>query len=133
MNRFKQETFRTQHNIQSYDYWTPPEIFTALDMEFDLDAASPVGGVDWIPAKWLDKFIEHRNGIALVFSRTDTKWFHDYVKKSDAVLFIKGRLFFYKSGIKTKHSAGNGSILIACGEKSVNALEKSGLGWFIKL
>ena len=36
---------------------------------------------------WLDKFIKHNNGIALVFSRTDTKWFQNYVKKSDAVLF----------------------------------------------
>ena len=149
--------------IQSVDWHTPPEVFDKLDLEFDIDVASPVGGVDWIPAnkyyteqddglsqnwegtvwmnppygkytaKWLDKFIQHGNGIALVFSRTDTKWFHNYVNKADAVLFIKGRLFFYKSGIKTKHSAGNGSILIACGEKAVNALEQSGLGWFIKL
>lgn len=163
MNRFKQETYRTQHNIQSHDYWTPPEVFEKLDIEFDIDVASPVGGVKWIPAKkyftkeddglkqdwegtvwmnppygkftgnWLEKFIDHNNGIALVFSRTDTQWFHNYVKKSDAVLFIKGRLFFYKSGVKTKHSAGNESILIACGEKSVNALEQSNLGWFIRL
>jgi hypothetical protein len=143
MNRFKQETYRTQHNIQSHDYWTPPEVFENLDIEFDIDVASPVGGVDWIPTKkyfteqddgleqdwegtvwmnppygkyteyWLDKFIKHNDGIALVF--------------------IKGRLFFYKSGIKSKHSAGNGSILIACGEKSVNALQQSNLGWFVKL
>jgi hypothetical protein len=138
-------------------------VFENLDIEFDIDVASPVGGVDWIPTKkyfteqddgleqdwegtvwmnppygkyteyWLDKFIKHNDGIALVFSRTDTKWFHNYVKKADAVLFIKGRLFFYKSGIKSKHSAGNGSILIACGEKSVNALQQSNLGWFVKL
>ena len=53
MNKFKQETYRTQHNIQSYDWWTPPEIFKDLNIKFDLDVAAPIGGVEWIPAtKW---------------------------------------------------------------------------------
>lgn len=147
-------------HIKSVDWWTPPEIFTALDMEFDLDVASPIGGVDWIPAKkyyteiddglkqdwygtvwcnppygrytrnWLEKFIEHHDGIALVFARTDTIWFHDYITKADAILFIKRRLSFYNRGIKGD-TAGSGSMLVACGEKSVKALEQSGLGWFV--
>jgi len=35
-------------------------------------------------SKWLEKFIEHKNGIALVFARTDTLWFHNFAAKADA-------------------------------------------------
>jgi hypothetical protein len=148
--------------IQSVDWWTPPEIFQKLGIEFDIDVASPIGGVDWIPAKkyfteqddgliqdwegtvwmnppygkftanWLEKFVNHKDGIALVFARTDTLWFHNFAAKADALLFTKGRLAFYRSGKKGQNAA-SGSLLIACGEKSVNALEQSGLGWFVKL
>ena len=150
-----------KHNTE-VEWWTPPEVFQKLNIEFDIDVASPKGGVDWIPAKkyftkedngleqewqgtvwmnppygrftgsWLDKFIEHNNGIALVFSRTETQWFHNYALKADALSFTKGRFAFYKNGIKGD-SAAVGSLFIACGDKAVNALEKSGLGWFIKL
>ena len=163
MNKFKQETYRTQHNIQSYDWWTPPEIFKDLNIKFDLDVAAPIGGVEWIPATkyftkkddglkqdwagtvwmnppygkftsaWLEKFVKHGNGIALVFSRTDTKWFQDYAVNADALLFLRGRLSFYNAGVKSKDTSGNGSLLIGCGEKSVKALEQSKLGWFVRL
>tara|TARA_B100001250_G_C19445130_1_gene633514 strand:+ start:122 stop:625 length:504 start_codon:yes stop_codon:yes gene_type:complete len=147
--------------IESNDWWTPPEIFTALDIEFDLDVASPIGGVDWIPARyyyteiddglkqdwygtvwcnppygrdtyrWLDKFIDHKEGIALVFARTDTAWFHELVIKADALLFTRGRIAFLKSGISSGNSSASGSMLVACGDKSVKALKQSGLGWFV--
>ena len=41
---------------------------------------------------WLDRFVKHGDGIALVFARTDTRWFHNYALKADALLFTKGRL-----------------------------------------
>jgi len=34
----------------SDDYYTPAHIFEALGIEFDLDVASPEGGIPWIPA-----------------------------------------------------------------------------------
>jgi len=34
----------------SDDWWTPPEIFRALDLVFDLDSCSP-GPEHWVPAK----------------------------------------------------------------------------------
>jgi len=84
---------------------------------------------------WLNKFIKHNNGIALVFSRTDTLWFHNVVAKSDAILFTKGRLCFYKNGMKPDKTerAANGSLLVACGENNVESLKNSGLGLFIDL
>jgi hypothetical protein len=36
--------------------------------------------------------------VMLIPSRTDTKWWHDYVMKSKEIRFIKGRLCFDDSG-----------------------------------
>jgi hypothetical protein len=74
---------------------------------------------------WLKKMLEHNNGIALVFSRTDCLWFHDYVVKSDAVLFLKGRVKFVDgNGDSGNSGAGNGSMLVAYGEEAKKVLEK---------
>jgi len=68
---------------------------------------------------------DHRNGIALVFARTDCKWFHDYCTKADAILFIKSRVKFIDGlGVTSKSGAGSGSMLIAWGSDNVEALKK---------
>jgi phage N-6-adenine-methyltransferase len=73
---------------------------------------------------WLKKMHEHRNGIALVFARTDCAWFHDYVAKADAILFLKGRVRFVDAlGVTKGSGAGSGSMLIAWGDLSIKALE----------
>lgn len=74
---------------------------------------------------WLKKCGEHGNAIALIFARTETKMFFDYVwDKADALFFIKGRLFFYDSnGIKAKHNSGAPSVLIAYGKNNAKMLE----------
>ena len=82
-------------NGTSDDYYTPPFVFEALGIEFDMDVCAPAGGVPWIPAKqsltiiedglttpwegrvwcnppysnvlpWVDKMKKHRNGIMLL-------------------------------------------------------------------
>jgi hypothetical protein len=84
-----------QERSTSDDYLTPPQIFEALALEFDLDVASPPGGVQWVPAKrfltkaedglsqpwegrvwmnppytqvtaWAGRFTAHAHGIALL-------------------------------------------------------------------
>ena len=45
------EVQKGKNHIKSVDWWTPPEVFNKLNIEFDLDVASPIGGVEWIPAK----------------------------------------------------------------------------------
>ena len=51
---------------------------------------------------WIKKgFEEAQKGKLVVFlipSRTDTKYWHNYVMKSDEIRFIKGRLCFDDSG-----------------------------------
>ena len=40
-----------QHQETSNDHYTPKWVFDLLNVEFDIDVASPPGGVPWIPAK----------------------------------------------------------------------------------
>lgn len=138
---------------ETTSWYTPKWVFDKLGLEFDLDPCAPQGGVPWIPAKnhyslpqdglslpwsgrvwcnppygketpkWLDKMAQHRDGVALVFARTDVKWFHDFVATSDAVLFLKGRIQFV-DGLGLTGSSGSscGSLLVAWGSDSVDAL-----------
>jgi len=50
---------------------------------------------------WLQKaYTESRKGktiVCLLPSRTDTKWWHDYVMKANEIRFLKGRLRFGNS------------------------------------
>ena len=52
-------------------------------------------------AKWVQKaFEESRHGVTVVCllpTRTDTRWWHDYVMKAEEVRLIKGKLQFGKS------------------------------------
>jgi hypothetical protein len=140
---------------QNVDWLTPPWIFKELDLTFDLDPCSPVGGIPWLPAinhyseeddglaqtwqgmvwcnppygkhtaSWLKRMHVHRCGIALVFARTDTKWFHDYCINADAILFLKKRISFVDAKKITRNGgAGAGSILVAWGEDCVDGLRR---------
>jgi phage N-6-adenine-methyltransferase len=140
---------------KTVEWYTPKWIFNALNLKFDLDPCHPEEKLDWIPAakhysekdngliqewtgriwlnppygkhtsEWLAKMHDHRNGIALVFARTDCKWFHDYCTKADAILFIKSRVKFIDGlGVTSKSGAGSGSMLIAWGSDNVEALKK---------
>lgn len=85
-------------------------------------------------AKWLAKMDAHNNGIALIFARTDTIMFHEYVFNADAILFLKGRLSFYTVDGKKGGTAGAPSCLVAYGAEAVKRLENCGLkGKLVKL
>jgi len=79
--------------------------------------------------KWLKKMAEHNNGIALIFARTETKMFFDYIwNKAHAILFLKGRLSFYNiNGTKGNSNAGAPSCLIAYGEDNAEILKNCSL------
>lgn len=72
---------------------------------------------------WLDKLEDHGNGIALVFSRTETKWAQKHLKACDAVLFLNRRIKFIREDkIRSTNNAANGSMILAYGSDNVNAL-----------
>jgi phage N-6-adenine-methyltransferase len=48
-------------------------------------------------AKWVEKAFSEAKGrtvVMLIPSRTDTRWWHDFVMKAAEIRFIKGRLKF---------------------------------------
>lgn len=116
---------------------------------------NPPYGMD--TPRWLHRLSKHGNGIALVFARPDTQWFHKYVPMADAICFIKKRIQFIPGsekdngatfaelyadgqfdpatyywygpdGKKRKFSPGAASMLLAFGEDNAEALFNSNLG-----
>jgi hypothetical protein len=143
--------------VAGTDVWlTPPYILKALG-EFDLDPSASLNrpwdtakhhytieddglvqewfGRVWLNppygpvlAKWLRRLADHGNGIALIFARTETKAFFDEVwDKADAILFLKGRINFYRPDGAAGNNAGSPSVLVAYGEANVRILETCSL------
>lgn len=153
----------------SDEYLTPPEIIQACGV-FDLDPCAPTirpwsmakthytiedNGLlrPWEGRVWcnppygrkmgafLNLMCLHMNGIALIFARTETQDFHQYVwPVADSMLFIEGRIIFYDiygnlatiKNPKAKNygkiaNSGAPSVLIAYGEQNADALADSGL------
>jgi len=81
---------------------------------------------------WLNKLARHGNGIALIFSRTETIGFHKEIwGKADAVFFFKGRLRFHHVSGERGGTANAPSCLVAYGMENVKAISKSGLSGFL--
>jgi phage N-6-adenine-methyltransferase len=135
------------------EWYTPPWVFQALGMQFDLDPCHPVEPLAWVDietrytihddglskpwagrvwlnppygkhtAMWLERMHCHRNGVSLLFARTDCSWFHESVAKADAILFLRGRVRFVDGQcVSAKGGAGAGSMLVAWGKDNVAAL-----------
>ena len=81
--------------------------------------------------KWLDRLALHRNGIALVFARTDTLWFHTIAINADAICFLVGRIHFINEEGKQGNSSGCGSMLLAWGDECAEILINSRAGWCV--
>jgi hypothetical protein len=67
--------------------------------------------------RWLPRMVEHGNGTALIFARTETDSFFRYVwERADAILFIRARLHFhYPDGRRADNNCGAPSVLCAYG------------------
>lgn len=84
---------------------------------------------------FLERMVIHNEGIVLIFARTETKAFFDYVwDRATAILFIRGRLKFYLPNGKEGGAAGSPSVLIAYGDKDAEILRNCAIqGKFIDL
>jgi hypothetical protein len=143
--------------VAKTEVWlTPPELVRSLG-EFDLDPCSEevmpweiaknkfTEKDDGLAQQWfgrvfmnppygpkldpfLHKMAEHGNGIALVFARTETRaFFRNVWGRADAIMFLRGRVKFYRPDGTQGQSSGSPSCLIAYGEDNVKALRESGL------
>ena len=141
----------------SDDYYTPKWVFDALGLQFDIDVASPVGGISWIPAKryftqyddglaqdwagkrvwmnppyskpapWIDKWLKNGNGFCLV-QISKSGWFNELWQQSEAIALMPVNMKFING------SDGSGSIswptmLCVVGTENVAALKASGIGF----
>lgn len=84
---------------------------------------------------WMKKLADHGNGIALIFSRTETIGFHKQIwDRADAVFFFRGRLRFYHVTGERGGTANAPSCLVAYGSKNAEALRSCRLtGKFVSL
>lgn len=79
--------------------------------------------------KWLKRMAAHGNGIVLIFARTETRNFQEFVfNAADAILFVKSRIPFENiDRVSYGNNGGAPSCLIAYGGDNVKALERSGI------
>lgn len=79
--------------------------------------------------KWLERCAEHKNAIALIFARTETNHWHDFVwPKAHAIFFLRKRIRFYHvSGEKASFNGGAPSALISYNKENTEYIKKSGL------
>lgn len=106
------------HFLSQKSNWrTPKEIYNQLNNEFkfDFDPCPFIPKFDGLSISWKKRnfvnppygrkiglwikkgYEEYQKGKLVVFlipSRTDTKWWHDYIMKANEIRFIKGRLRF---------------------------------------
>jgi len=80
------------------------------------------------------KLADHGNGIALVFARTETKWFQAIACRATSLFFPAGRLVFRRpDGSAPNGNGGAPSVFIAFGEEAHRRLERMGMpGFFAK-
>jgi len=73
-----------------------------------------------LAVRWLERMAMHNNGIALIFARTETEMFFNWVwSKATSLLFIEGRLYFhYVTGERAKANSGAPSVLVAYGSEA---------------
>ncbi len=82
---------------------------------------------------WLDKFLKHGSGIAVVRAYTSSGWFHDHAVKADAMLFPRGKTKFVRPDGTIGKSPGHGVVLLGMGQRAKEALRNSGLGLYVDL
>lgn len=144
----------------SVEWYTPPSLFTALGIDFDLDPASPNPPVPWIPARqfyweqgdelpwhgrvWLNppygpraipfilRMLSHDNGLMLLPSRTETRAFQKSAQSATRVVFLRDRLHFVRpNGVSSRSSFASALLAFGKDNELLNAIDRADLGWNI--
>lgn len=138
----------------SDEWFTPKHIFDALGLEFDLDPCSPIEGsvvpakqryslpfdgltapwfgLVWMnppyskPGPWVDKWLEHGNGLALV-PMSKSKWFDRLWNSEVAIVALQPGIKFNRPDGPAKQIF-LGFVLASIGNTGYQALVNSKLG-----
>lgn len=77
---------------------------------------------------WMEKLSKHGNGIALVFIRSETKWFQDYCCSASCMLLLSKRIAFIDGTTgEANGSASAPSVLIGFGPVAEQRIRESPL------
>jgi hypothetical protein len=134
--------------------YTPKWIFDKLDLEFDLDVASSNSPLIQVPTKhrytidddalikpwfgrvwmnppfskvtpWIDKWIDHNNGLCLVSLASNGKWMNKLWESDAACLYLPANIAFIgASGLEVKMRWR--SAIYALGDDNIKALSNLG-------
>ena len=145
----------------SVEWFTPPEVFDRLGIDFAMDVATVPGGVPWVPAaahidkttdglsvpwsgrvwcnppygrvgaRFMERMADHANGMLLVAARTETRAFQQAAGQAWSVCFLRERLHFIRPD-GFQGRAGFGSALLAFGPDCHRALMAARMGWVIE-
>jgi hypothetical protein len=142
-----------QRLMASDEWYTPKWVFDDLDIIFDLDVASPIEGIDHVPARkrytvndngltspwegrvwmnppyskptpWIDKFINHGNGIALL-PMAKSRWYNNLMNSHLSFVLLDCNIKFDRPN-KVKMNHMMGSTLWAISDENVEAISKLG-------
>jgi len=141
--------------VTSDDYYTPPELFEIMDLIFDIDVCAPPNGIPWIPAKrhfdlnddglqqewvgriwmnppysntapWMDRFIHHRNGVALI-PTSRAQWFGRLWQSDAGIVHPTGTpMFQFVRPDGKRANIYMPVILAAFGDDNIKAISKIG-------
>lgn len=145
-----------QAELTSDDYYTPAWVFERMGIEFDLDVASPPGGIPWIPAKryftmaddglsqpwegrvwmnppysrpvhWVNRFMDHGHGVALL-PMAKSAWFDRVWSDAHGIAITPGggRSFFVKPGSDKPLDLWLPCLYVAMGPECVEAISRLG-------
>ena len=135
--------FKGLFSSKKQDWRTPEKLYSMLDAEFHFDYdpcpsieadefrmkdgySSSWGNCNYVNPpynevyKWVKKGYEEalkgKTSVFLIPSRTDTRWWFDYIMKAYEVRFVKGRLRFGGA----KHPAPFPSVIVVFKKNSSN-------------
>ena len=80
---------------------------------------------------WLQRFLSHGNGIAVVRAYTSADWFHDLAVQADAMMFPRGKTRFVRPDGTRGECPSTGIVLLAMGHDARQHLRGSKLGMFV--
>lgn len=145
-----------QATTTSDDYYTPSWVFDRMGITFDLDVASPPGGVPWLPAEryftqfddglslpwrgrvwcnppysnvtpWVRRFIDHGDGVMLL-PLAKSLWLNDIWTAADAVTVSEegGEMHFHRPDSPKPVRIWFPVFFAAFGDECVEAISRLG-------
>jgi hypothetical protein len=91
----------------------------------------PFGNGNAAKLRWMRRFFDHGDGIALTPDRTSAPWFLECWPRADLCMFIGPKVKFIRPDGSLGEQPGTGTVLWACGQKACAALRRAadrGLG-----